>query len=432
MSRTTKLLKRKPLKTLGHMVLWISAPVLLCACNQPSTDTTDNPSLQTNHRQLIEVPAAQRKVQPHSDTPAINEMGAQCTAKIGVIKPFSCLDGEIIPIYQNGKLVTGAEGNAPDTCDSPSWLGGAYKSFCQPNARVGRLPNVNANGQPDDDVQNIFICRRYSFEASPTNPFFEDIAIIQHRKSTGDTCFFQHEPDNLTGNGNSNQPPHKINTVRVPPPAEPASATPKTCPTPTDPNAACPTAEEFWLTPADTAAIGCHGCHASAPFVRSPYISQVTKDGVPVVYPISDDPYNHYQFVGEAFNKVWAPPRYVKPDNNPCVNCHVAGYGMWYARLLSFSVGVTAPKDAMPEHCQGSTFYPPFSSRAKSYPHSHWMAPGVASGVSEAEWTELFHDAVQEILACMPTAHSDAECMPKIERKTQGCNITYFGGSQSQ
>ena len=72
------------------------------------------------------------------------------------------------------------------------------------------------------------------------------------------------------------------------------------------------------------------------------------------------------------------------------------------------------------------------SARAKSYPHSHWMAPGVASDVSEEEWNELYHEAVQEILACMPTTHSDAECMPKIERKTQGCNITYFGGSQSE
>ena len=116
----------------------------------------------------------------------INAMGAQCTAKIGVIEPFSCLDGEIIPIQVNGVAKSGND-PLPETCDNPSWLGGNYKSFCQPNARLGRLPNLDAYGQPEDDVHNIFIFRRYNYESSPENPCFEVVVIIHHQKSTGDT-----------------------------------------------------------------------------------------------------------------------------------------------------------------------------------------------------------------------------------------------------
>ncbi len=351
----------------------------------------------------------------------INTMGAQCSANIGVIEPFSCLDGEIIPIQVDGVSKTGDD-PLPENCDRPSWLGGSYKSWCQPNARVGRLPNLDANGLIDDDVQNIFICRRYTYTQSPKDPYFEDVAIIQHRKSTGDTCFFQHEPPDLTAN-----PPQKINASRVPPPAEPADETPDLCPTPSNPNARCKTAEEFWLPPKEAAAIGCHGCHAAGPFIRSPYISQVMKNGEPVIYPLSDDPTNNYRFLGSAFSD-WNPPQYAAPDHNPCVACHITGYGKWYARLMAFSVGQLNPPADAPSHCQGSNFYPPFSATAREYPNSHWMPLGVASHTtSREEWDALYRESVNQALACLPTDPKDAQCMEPITPHPQGCNVQTFG-----
>ena len=71
-----------------HTRLVVPALVLLLAYNQPTNSQEDVPIAQQYNRQVIEVPAAQRKVQPHSKTPAINTMGAQCSAKIGVIEPF--------------------------------------------------------------------------------------------------------------------------------------------------------------------------------------------------------------------------------------------------------------------------------------------------------------------------------------------------------
>ena len=325
----------------------------------------------------------------------INAMGRECTEKIGIINPFSCLDGELIPITVNGKPI--APGDNPEKCDRPSFLLGSYESWCKPNARVGRLPNLDAAGRPDDDVQNLFICRRYTLEESPDNTFFEDIAIIQHRKSTGDTCFFQHEPPDGPGG-------KRIDTARIPPPSEPAADTP----------AGKPTAHDFWLAPADTAKIDCRACHGTGPFVRSPYIMQVKKDGVTIVYPISSDPQHNYRFVGKPFES-WNPPMYIAPANNRCVTCHVIGTGDPAWRFSWYSAG-------------GKT--PHISEMYASYPYSHWMPSGVAvGGVPEKEWRLLYTDSVQQVIDCSdnPKMMKNPPDPYPPEKSDPACNRQYFG-----
>ncbi len=399
----------------------------LASCNQDATDTAPQPvatTTTTSSGGAAPVTEALLSSLPND----INHMGSQCTAAIGMIRPFSCLDGEIIPIQVDGISKTGSD-PLPETCDRPSWLGGKYTSGCHPNARVGRLPNLDANGQPDDDVQNIFICRRYSYVESPQDPYFEDVAIIQHRKSTGDTCFFQHEPpaDNQV---------EKINASRVPPPAEPADKTPETCKTPSDPNARCKTAEQFWLPPVEAAEIGCPQCHASGPFIRSPYISQVLKDGEPVVYPVSTDAANNYRLLGAAFNQ-WNPPKYIRPEGNKCVTCHVAGHGTRYARLLAFSIGQTNPPEAHKAYCEARNFFPPFSAKAQTYPDSHWMPMAVAHNMTLDKWREFYADSVGQILACLPTEEAYLNCLnpignykPLNNTVPADCNIQTFGPAQ--
>ena len=71
---------------------------------------------------------------------------------------------------------------------------------------------------------------------------YGDIAVIQHNRNNGATCFYQ-ALGNLDGN--------------VKAPSKGTSAWP-------------------WLTPAGTASIGCAGCHDNGPLIRSPYLTQIT------------------------------------------------------------------------------------------------------------------------------------------------------------
>ncbi|MEM7259903.1 MAG: hypothetical protein AAF404_21225, partial [Pseudomonadota bacterium] len=332
----------------------------------------------------------------------LHQQAELCIEEIGVIEPFSCLSGENIPVTLNGKRWQPGDPYSAE-CDVPSWLGGNNPSWCHPNARVGRLPGLDAHGKPDDDVQNVFICRHYS-NTDDTDPCFEDVAIIQHRRSTGATCFFQHEPPEKpsndfgcsagTGPAPANKQYQRILTSRVPPPIETAEETHAHCED-------CPTADEFWLTPKETAAINCNHCHGDGPFVHSPYITQVTvtdKNGrtEPLVYPT--EPNNKYRFVGRDFTPKngWDAPEYLS-NLNACTSCHVVGTGAFNFRLVAFAVGhlKAPPADSMPEYCE--VFYTPVSDYGASYPHSHWMPPGGTIDTSLAQWNKRYDESVKEL-----------------------------------
>lgn len=292
----------------------------------------------------------------------INEMGNMCTAEIGKIEAFSCLSGEIIPVTVNG--VVPPSGTAVDECDHPSFLAPAY---CNLYSRVGRLPSLDKDGNPDPDVQNAFICRRYNNVTDPNNPDFYDVAIIQHRKSTGNTCFFQHLGS-------------YTNATRVPPPAEVPSQTP----------VGHPTADSFWLEPARTAGIGCNNCHDMGPFIRSPYINQVKLSGTnePVIFPLPDlamGQQQNYRFLGDAF-RFWGVPESIAPSGNRCAFCHVFGTKSSSSNYTQYSTG-----RARPTH---------ITDRFAAYPDSHWMPPDQAHEMPEHVWNSMYEAAVNEILAC--------------------------------
>ncbi|MBZ9728048.1 hypothetical protein LB554_29315 [Mesorhizobium sp. CO1-1-11] len=312
----------------------------------------------------------------------IGAMGRECTEKIGVIEPFNCLNGELIPITTNGRLVNPGE-SAPSVCDKPSFLAPA---FCKPLSRVGRLPSVGPNGVEDDDVQVIFICRRYNDVTDPNDPKFKDVAIVQHRKSTGDTCFFQHLADYL-------------DATRVPPPTEAASQTP----------AGSPTAEQFWLPPQQTANINCNSCHDAGPFIHSPYIDQVRVPSTPtetIVFPFPDvrnnEPTN-YRYVGQPF-QTWGIPQMIVPQGNKCAECHVFGINASSDNFTRFAVGRAAPNSIT----EGYTHYP----------NSHWMPPAQAQEMPEQIFERLYGQSIDQILAC--GARGAMESAPECNRRAFG------------
>ena len=109
------------------------------------------------------------------------QYAAQCAAEMGTIPAFNCLDGVVLPITVNG-----VEQSQPVTaCDNPVQLGLGGNGQCVPFSRLLRLPTNNPA------TEAVAICRKYNASNGPGDPIFADIAVIQHNKATGRTCFFQ-------------------------------------------------------------------------------------------------------------------------------------------------------------------------------------------------------------------------------------------------
>ena len=123
----------------------------------------------------------------------------------------------------------------------------------------------------------------------PEDPLFDDIAVIQHDRTTGRTCFFQSRLEaNLDG---------------------------RTVPSP---SATSPQSSQYWLETANVSAIGCTSCHGADPFIWSPYVAQKAD--------LSKwDPLGKYDSnFADLFS---GPVKTFAPPGNKCLGCHRFGRG---------------------------------------------------------------------------------------------------------
>src|SRR5512133_1400691 len=115
---------------------------------------------------------------------------AQCAAEMGKIPGFNCLNGQLLDITVNGV----SQSQLVDNCDKPVELGLGGGSQCVPFSRLLAIDT----GKPN--VTTIAICRKYFASTGPNDSRFADIAMIQHNKASGRTCFFQSKLEaNLDG-----------------------------------------------------------------------------------------------------------------------------------------------------------------------------------------------------------------------------------------
>ena len=218
---------------------------------------------------LLLVPAAfVPRTAAASDT--LKEYDDKCTKAIGEAVPtFDCNTGTLVP-------TTNASGGS---CDRPNVLNGE----CDPGSYFKVIKN-------SEKVAIVAMCRKKGNDA--TQELYGDIAVIQHNKETGATCFYQAPP-------NRPNPPLSGHVL---------------APSGVD-------GKWRWLEPADTAEIGCGECHDNGPILRTPYLSQITgKDALPTGL----NAYNaFYKFVGDDFKKwkAWA----ITVDHNNCNKCHRMG-----------------------------------------------------------------------------------------------------------
>jgi len=325
------------MRALVPLVLLLALPLAsACQSDPPDDDLTANGNQEAGGRDPSASLDAEHRLVPRdfdanihnhnkaaSDT--LPEFAAKCDAAIGVTVPdFVCDNGTLVPTtnHANGK------------CDRPNRL----NKVCDPGSKFQVLADTA-------DAYVVAHCRKQGNAAG----FFGDIAVIQHNKRNGATCFYQ-----ALGTLNGN--------VKAP------SKGPGAWP---------------WLSPAQTEGIKCVRCHDNGPLIRSPYLSQVT--GANRLPGAGDTSFNRdqpYSFVGADFAS-WKAYK-VEVGGNTCNGCHRMGTNNAFSYSdgtgLDFGIRATA------------------TSEAAKNPHSAtspiWMLPG-----------QVFYDATraaaaQEIRNC--------------------------------
>jgi hypothetical protein len=234
----------------------------------------------------------------HAAADSLVKYTEQCEQATGIkVRGFSCDDGTKVPTTVDGKTSTATYRPASD-CDRPNVL----NHECDPGSRFQVLDKTN-------DAVVVAHCRKQGLRNGEYGEY-GDIAVIQHNNKNGATCFYQAladwEDDNTREKAKK---PLKGLDVKAP---------------------SMGTAAWPWLSPAQTAAIGCGGCHDNGPLIRSPYLTQITEKTDPPkknVIPGAGDFFNSsgnpYYFVGEEFSPWKAYEVQVK--DNICNACHRMG-----------------------------------------------------------------------------------------------------------
>jgi hypothetical protein len=228
--------------------------------------------------------AAEATINGQSDTLA--EYAKKCDKATGIHVPgFNCDAGTEVP----GQGTIPASVPNATHCDQPNVLNG----HCDPGSKFQVLPGGTA------DAVAVAHCRKVGLPIAGS--MYNDIAVIQYNKKNGALCFYQA----LT----------KLPGDKVPPPS--AGEGPWKSPDPA-----------HWLSPKETEAIGCTGCHDNGGFIRSEYLAQLKTP--PNMLPNESSGFDNLdtpvRYVGldYATNRSWSIE--VKPaffDRGPsCTTCH--------------------------------------------------------------------------------------------------------------
>jgi hypothetical protein len=279
-----------------------------------------------------------------SDT--LEAYAQKCDAAIGVTVPdFDCGAGTEVPTthFANNK------------CDRPNRL----NTECDPGSRFQVLVN-NANAYV------VAHCRR---RGEPVGQY-QDIAVIQHNKKNGATCFYQALQSGLPG------------VVKAP--SKGTGAYP-------------------WLPPVTTASINCVGCHDNGPLIRTPYLTQITgANALPGKDDLSFNRNQPYRFIGADFAS-WKAFK-VEVSGNPCIGCHRMAVNSESSKGTALDLGIRATA----------------ISEAAKNPHSVdspiWMTPG------QITFSQANADAALAIKNC--GLRKNESPLPN----TAQCRITQYTG----
>lgn len=261
----------------------------------------------------------------------LQQFASKCDQAIGeTVLDFNCDSGDSLIPTTN--FVDGL-------CDRPNRL----NRVCDQDSRFLVLKRTSS-------VDIVALCRKKRYAAGE----YGDIAVIQHNKVNGNTCFYQSQvltPGGTIGLSGQVTAPSKGNQVWP------------------------------WLPVDGIEVIGCAGCHDNGPIIRSPYLTQIT--GPNALPGRSDNTYNRnqpYLFVGNDFAG-WRTYKVTVP-NNLCMSCHRMGVNNLGGGGASRDLGIRATGE----------------NEAAKNPHSPtspiWMLPG------QIFFQQSSLDAAQQVKNC--------------------------------
>ncbi len=313
----------------------------------------------------------------------------QCADEIEPLPAFNCMDGgpgnEVteLPILVNGKPVK----HHVDKCDNPVQLelkGG--QGQCVPFSRLVKLKSVKSS------VIALALCREHldhgkTDEEIATSSLFDDIAVIQHDRATGRTCFFQSTFDH---------PDNPINTALLPPDARLVFREHDARETLPDPAKDTEAASKFWAESPEVITIGCTSCHAADPLFWSPYVA-------PVLDRLELNPDGRYD--SNFANLFPSRARTFKPRlplpldaRNECVTCHRFGVGpnagfcrTFIAKFVDQRAHATDPDEI---------WMPPNFSRDSKAPNLSEESKQKAREKEREDWNKAFAASRAQIESC--------------------------------
>ena len=296
----------------------------------------------------------------HAET--LEAFAQQCDAATGVTVPdFNSDNGTLVP---TDHLMPANATYPAGICDRPNVLNGN----CDPGSRFQVLINTA-------DAYVVAHARKTG--EAPGQ--YGDIAVIQHNKVNGATCFYQGAL-NKSHNGNVKAPSKGVGN----PP--------------------------FWMTPSEIAnsTFPCVRCHDNGPIIRSPYLAQIT--GPNKLPGAGDFTFNRdqaYSFVGSDF-ALWKAYK-VEVGGNLCNSCHRLGVNNVSSTGTARDLGIKATA----------------SSQESKNPHSAdspiWMLPG------QITFQQATADAAHAIKACADQFQEDSP-LPN----TPECKITLFASMREE
>ncbi|THJ17241.1 MAG: hypothetical protein CAF42_002345 [Nitrospira sp. CG24B] len=311
---------------------------------------------------------------------AADELAAyakECDAAIGVTVSDFDVDSRLGTTVPTTNL-TPANATYPNgTCDRPNVLNGK----CDPGSRFRVLVDTA-------DAYVVAHARKMGLSQGE----YGDVAVIQHNKVNGATCFYQGAlaDFNLSHKADVKAPSKGVGN---------------------------PT---FWMTPTQivNSKFPCGSCHDNGPIIRSPYLAQIT--GPNQLPGAGDVTFNSdgqpYSFVGADFSpwKAYKVEVSVNGISNTCNGCHrmgvnnVSNTGIVPNNGTALDLGIKATADSNAANSQES-----------KNPHSVdspiWMVPG------QTTFQQASFDAAQAIKQCADQFRSGAP-LPN----SASCRITQF------
>lgn len=302
-------------------------------------------------------------------TDALAAFAQECDQAIGVTVPDFDVDSPLGTTVPTDHL-TPASATYPDgTCDRPNVLNGK----CDRGSRFRVLINTQ-------DAYVVAHARKMGLSQGQ----YGDVAIIQHNKVNGKTCFYQGalEDFHLSHDGKVKAPSKGV--------GNPA----------------------FWMTPSQivNSKFPCVSCHDNGPIIRSPYLAQISgPNELPgagdITFNSDSEPYS---FVGADFAS-WKAYK-VEVNDNQCNGCHrmgvnnVSNTGIVGNNGTALDLGIKATA----------------LSQESKHPHSAtspiWMTPG------QVTFDQGTADAALAIKQCAEQFRAGMPFLPN----SPSCKITQF------